>query len=71
MDIVLVNDSMAPVNVIVELTQTVNTGFSPAVIGSKFPHQIGPKQSRKITTAVPLKVGKPASFGYRLRYGLR
>jgi len=67
-DLTVVNDGPAPVNVIIELTHAKNTGFSPAVIGRKFPHMVAPFQSKKISTAVPLKLGKPAEFGYRFSF---
>ncbi len=67
-ELTLVNDGPAFINVIVELLSTSNTGFSPAVIGSKYPHQLKPGESKLISLAVPLKVGKQAIFSYKLKY---
>jgi hypothetical protein len=63
-DLALVNDGPAPINVIIELTSAKNTGFTPAVIGKKYPHILKPFQTKKITTAVPLLLGKEAYFTF-------
>lgn len=64
----IANDGLVPVTVVIELTSSSNTGFSPAVIGSKFPHLVFPGQTRRITTAVPLKIGRDARFAYQYRF---
>lgn len=66
-ELTLINDSPAPTTTIIELTAAENTGFAPAVIGRKFPHYLRSGESRAITTAVPMKKGKPAQFAYILR----
>jgi murein DD-endopeptidase MepM/ murein hydrolase activator NlpD len=68
MEVYIVNGGPAFVNVVIELTRTHNTGFSPPVISSKFPHLVAPNSERKITIAVPLKKGSPATFEYRVRF---
>lgn len=67
-DVYIKNDGPIPINVVLELTAAANTGFSPAVIGSKYTHFVLPGERKKITTAVPLKRGRPAEFRYRTRY---
>lgn len=67
-DLTIVNQGPAPVTVIVELTYTKNTGFSPAVIGRKYPHFVPAGERKKIATAVPLKLAKPAEFGFRYQF---
>src|SRR5574337_721110 len=64
----IANEGAAPVNVVIELTESKNTGFSPVVVGSKFPHMVLPGQTKRITTAVPLKIGREARFAYRYRF---
>lgn len=66
-DLLLINEGAAPVNVVIELTHSKNAGFSPAVIGSKFPHMVKPGETKRVTTAVPLLIGKESRFAYRTR----
>lgn len=67
-DLVVFNDGPVFVSIVLELTQSINTGFSPAVIGSKYPHLLPAGTSKTITTAVRLKQGKPAQFAFKYKF---
>lgn len=70
-DVSIRNDGLFPINVVLELTSSINSGFWPPNLGEKYPVFLAPGQQKLVTTAVPLKRKTPGTFSYRswFRYG--
>ena len=68
LEIYAVNQGFAPINLVISLTKSKNTGFAPNVIGPNVSHLVQPLSRKLITMAVPLKKGRAMDFAYVRSY---